>query len=108
MYTYIASFLDLPTTASHPTLLGHHSTELSSPVLYRSFTPATYLTYGSVCACTCAQSLQSHLTLCDPVDCSPPGYSIHGILQEGYWRGFPCPPPGDLSDPGVEPTSSAS
>ena len=24
---------------------------------------------------------QSCPTLCDPVDCSPPGYSIHGILQ---------------------------
>ena len=24
---------------------------------------------------------QSRLTLCDPVDCSPPGSSIHGILQ---------------------------
>ena len=24
---------------------------------------------------------QSCLTLCDPVDCSPPGSSAHGILQ---------------------------
>ena len=24
---------------------------------------------------------QLHLTLCDPVDCSPPGFSVHGILQ---------------------------
>ena len=24
---------------------------------------------------------QSCLTLCDPMDCSPPGYSVHGILQ---------------------------
>ena len=24
---------------------------------------------------------QSCLTLCDPVDCSLPGYSVHGILQ---------------------------
>ena len=24
---------------------------------------------------------QSCLTLCDPVDCSPPGLSVHGILQ---------------------------
>ena len=24
---------------------------------------------------------QSWLTLCDPVDCSPPGSSVHGILQ---------------------------
>ena len=28
-----------------------------------------------------AKSLQSHLTLCDPVDCSPPGSSVHGIFQ---------------------------
>ena len=28
----------------------------------------------------CAKSLQSCLTLCDPVDCSPPG-SLHGVLQ---------------------------
>ena len=29
----------------------------------------------------CAQSLQLCLTLCDPVDCSPPGSSVCGILQ---------------------------
>ena len=28
-----------------------------------------------------AKSLQSCPTLCDPVDCSPPGSSIHGIVQ---------------------------
>ena len=31
--------------------------------------------------CLCARLLQSCLTLCDPMDCSPPGSSIHGILQ---------------------------
>ena len=25
---------------------------------------------------------QSCPTLCDPLDCSPPGYSVHGIFQE--------------------------
>ena len=30
---------------------------------------------------TQAKSLQSCLTLCDPVDSSPPGSSVHGILQ---------------------------
>ena len=25
--------------------------------------------------------VQAHLTLCDPVDCSPLGFSVHGILQ---------------------------
>ena len=29
----------------------------------------------------CAKSLQSCLTLCDPVDCSPPDSSVRGILQ---------------------------
>ena len=31
--------------------------------------------------CTCAKSLQSCLTLCDPMDCSPPGSSVLGISQ---------------------------
>ena len=29
----------------------------------------------------CAKSLQSCLTSCDPICCSPPGSSVHGILQ---------------------------
>ena len=28
-----------------------------------------------------AKSLQSCPTPCDPMDCSPPGFSVHGILQ---------------------------
>ena len=32
-----------------------------------------------MCTCACyAKSLQQCLTLCNPMDCSPPGYSIHG------------------------------
>ena len=31
--------------------------------------------------CMQAKSFQSCLTLCDPKDCSPPGFSVHGILQ---------------------------
>ena len=29
----------------------------------------------------CAKSLQLCPTLCDPIDCTPPGSSVHGILQ---------------------------
>jgi len=29
----------------------------------------------------CAKSLQLCLTLCNSMDCSPPGFSVHGILQ---------------------------
>ena len=32
-------------------------------------------------AAAAAWSLQSCLTLCDPIDGSPPGFSVHGILQ---------------------------
>ena len=28
----------------------------------------------------CVLVTQSYLTLCDPMDCSPPGSSVHGIL----------------------------
>ena len=31
--------------------------------------------------CVCAKLLQSCPTLCDPMDCSLPGSSVHGILQ---------------------------
>ena len=35
-----------------------------------------------VCACVCVYSvIQSCPILCDPMDCSPPGSSIHGISQ---------------------------
>ena len=48
-----------------------------------------------------AKSLQSCLTLCDPVDYSPPGSSVLEILQARI-RGLPCPLPGDLPDPGIK------
>ena len=46
---------------------------------------------------------------CDPRDCSPPGSSVHGILQAKMleWSGLPCPPPGHLPDPGMEPAPPA-
>ena len=31
--------------------------------------------------CVCAKSLQSCPTLCNPMDCSPPGSSVQGIVQ---------------------------
>ena len=53
----------------------------------------------------CAKSLQSCLTLWDPMGRSPPGFSVQELLQAKYWSGLPCPPPGDLPDPGIEPAS---
>ena len=28
-----------------------------------------------------------------------------GFFRQEYWSGLPCPPPGDLPDPGIEPSS---
>ena len=49
-----------------------------------------------------AQSLQSCSVLCDPIDCSPPGSSVHGILQAKILEWVACPPPDGLSNPGIK------
>ena len=46
-------------------------------------------------------------TLCDPVDCSPPGSSIHGILQARVLEWAAISFSRDLPDPGIEPRSPA-
>ena len=51
--------------------------------------------------------LLSRVRLCDPVDCSLPASSVHGILQARIleWVAVPCR---DLSNPGIKPTSPAA
>ena len=39
------------------------------------------MAYGILFPCVCARLSQLCLTLCDPIDCSPPGSSFHEILQ---------------------------
>ena len=51
---------------------------------------------------------QLYPALCNPIDCSPPGSSVHGFSQRGYWSGLPFPPPGDLPNPGIKLTSPQS
>ena len=59
--------------------------------------------------CVCTKSPQSCLTLCDPMDCSLPGSSVHRIHQaRECWTGLPCPLPGYLPDSGIEPTAQGS
>ena len=59
-------------------------------------------------ACMHAKSLQLCMTLCDPMDCAPPSSFVHGILQANYWSVLPCPPPGDLPNLGIKPSSLTS
>ena len=52
-----------------------------------------------------AKLLQFCLILCDPMDCSPPSSSVHGIIQARILEWIARRPPGDLSDPGIKPES---
>ena len=62
---------------------------------------------------------QLYLTLCNPMDCSPPDSPVHGdspgkntgvgchacpwgFSRQAYWSGLPRPPRGDLPDPEIE------
>jgi len=50
---------------------------------------------------------QSCSILCDPMDCSLPGSSVHGILQARILEWASIPSPGYLPNPGIEPRSPA-
>ena len=63
-------------------------------VLISSFVPVVVV-YGLVA--------KSCPTLCDPMDCSPPASSVHGISQEGILEWVAR----DTSNPGIELTSHA-
>ena len=57
----------------------------------------------------CDKSLQLCSTIFDPMDCSLPGYLCSwGFSRQGYWRGFPFPPPRDLPNPGIKSVSLMS
>ena len=50
---------------------------------------------------------QSCPTLCNSMDCSPPGFSVHGIFQARILNWLPFPFPEDLPNPGMEARSPA-
>ena len=62
---------------------------------------------GHLPSCVCVRA-QSCLTLCDPMDCSPPRSSIHGFPRQEYRSRLPFPPPGDLPDTGIKPGPPAA
>ena len=63
---------------------------------------------GYFYACMSTKSFQSCPTLCYLTDCSPPGSSVHGILQARRLEWVVAIPfAGDLPNPGIEPRSPA-
>ena len=64
---------------------------------------------GMCCGLNVHVLSQSCPTLCNPMDCSPPGSSVHGDSPwQEYWSGLPRSTPGYLPNPGIEPKSPAS
>ena len=55
--------------------------------------------------CVCVQSCPN---LCNSLDHSPSGSSIHGISQVRILKWIAFPPPGDLPNPGIKPMPSVS
>ena len=49
----------------------------------------------------------SCVQLCDCMDCNQAPLSMEFSRQE-YWSGLPCPPPGYIPTPGIEPGSFMS
>ena len=58
-----------------------------------------------MCLCVCVLVAESCPTLCGSMDCSPPGSSVCGFSRQEYWSGLPCPLPGYLPNPEIEPRS---
>ena len=56
----------------------------------------------------CLSVAQSCLILCDPMDCSSPGFSVHEILQARILKWVDILSPGNLPDPGIELASLVS
>ena len=48
---------------------------------------------SNLCFDAAAKSLQSCLTLCDPIDGSPPGSPSLGFFRQEHWSGLPFPSP---------------
>ena len=49
----------------------------------------------------CVLATQSCLAVCDPIELWPTTLSMEFSRQE-YWSGLPCPPRGDLPNPGMK------
>ena len=59
--------------------------------------------------CIHGKLLQLCLTLWEPMDsCDHQPPLPMGFSRQEHWSGLPCPPPEDLPDPGIEPTSLTS
>ena len=69
----------------------------------RDPTPISSHTPPLLCLCTCAKS-----DVCDAMTVACQAPLSMGFSRNYHWSGLPCPSPGNLSDPGMEPVSLMS
>ena len=58
--------------------------------------------------CVCAQLHPTFWLFVTPWTVARQAPLSTGFPRQEYWSGLPCPPPGDLPDPGIEPSSPSS
>ena len=75
----------------------------SSPSLAPGSKETTNMNYCKSCMCA-----QSCLTLWDSWTAAHKAPLSMGFSRKEYWSGLPFPPPGDIPDSGIEPTSPMS
>ena len=92
---------------SHSSPLSRHKmfTSISSKLLPFRF-PSACCSFA-VSTITGCVSAQLCLTLGNPLDCSPPGFSVLGIFQARILEWVAIPTPGDLPNPGIESLTPA-
>ena len=93
------------TQTSHPSF---QSSTTSQPGTWLCHSRPPRVEYYTFWRALCVQLLghvQLFVTLQTVAQQAPP--SMEFSKQE-YWSGFPCPPPGDLPDPGIKPVSLTS
>ena len=74
-----------------------------------SFVTSLYKLKGYRCnSCAVCLVVLSCPTLFDPMNCIAHHAPLSmGFSKQAYWSGLPCPPLGDLPNPGIEPRSAA-
>ena len=81
-FAYITLFLSPSfTQALHKQKRNHLSLSSMRTIFWSTYPKITLSYYSGPTAAAAAKSLQSRLTLCEPIDGSPPGSAVPGILQ---------------------------
>ena len=90
-------------------LLQHHSSKasiLQCSAFFIVQLSHSYVTTGNTVGSV--QSLSRVLLLVTPWTVAHQAPLSMGLSRQEYWSGLPCPPPGGLLEPGMEPASLMS